>query len=564
MTKRGRLGEMLLHRAMITPEQLQQALDDQRRTGELLGRILVRTGHLEESDLLQTLGDQLGVPVVTLNDRSVDPEALSKVPDEFAMRHQLIPLRKDDQTHTLTVAMANPLDVHPLDDLRLVTGYDIQPALASPSEIKRAIEQFYMEKMIQDISGGEADLAAEEAPDIADLQKLASEALVIQLVNLIIHQAVQERASDIHVEPFERDLRVRYRIDGVLGDAQTPPRRLHSAIVSRIKILAEMNIAERRLPQDGRIRLRVSGRQIDLRVSTVPTMHGESVVMRILDKQTALLGLEELGMAQDYLVRFRRLISQPYGIILVTGPTGSGKTTSLYAALSEIYSEEKKIITVEDPVEYQLPGITQIQMRENIGLNFATGLRSIVRQDPDIIMVGEIRDAETAEIAIQAALTGHLVFSTLHTNDAAGAVSRLLDMGAEPYLLASSLLGAVAQRLVRRICQKCKAPAEPDIDSLRDVGISFEEAQNTPPMRGQGCDECNRTGYKYRQGVYEQMIVDDEIRQMIVDRTSSTLIRRYAVQKGGMRSLMADGRLKVLEGMTTVDEVLRVCQRDNI
>ncbi len=555
---------MLLARGLITTEQLAEALDEQRRTGDLLGLLLVRFGYLAEDALLQTLGDQLGLPVVSLNDRNVDPDALSRVPDEFAMRHQLIPLRADEEARVLTVAMANPLDVHPLDDLRLVTGFEIRPALASPTEIKRAIEQYYMEKMIQDISGQETDLTAEETPDIADLQKLASEALVIQLVNLIIHQAVQERASDIHVEPFERELRVRYRVDGVLRDAQTPPRRLHAAIVSRIKILAEMNIAERRLPQDGRIRLRVSGRQIDLRVSTIPSMHGESVVMRILDRQTAMLGLEELGMAADSLTRFRRLITQPYGIVLVTGPTGSGKTTSLYAALSEIYSVEKKIITVEDPVEYQLPGVTQMQMRENIGLNFATGLRHIVRQDPDIIMVGEIRDQETADIAIQAALTGHLVFSTLHTNDAPGAVSRLLDMGAEPYLVASSLLGVVAQRLVRQICQKCKAPADVDEESLNDVGITPEDVKLHPPMKGKGCDECGRTGYKYRLGVYEQMVVDDEIRQMIVNHTSSTVIRRYAVQTGGMRTLMGDGRIKILNGVTTVDEVLRVCQRDQI
>ena len=562
-TKRGRLGEMLVSRGTITPEQLTLALEDQRRTGELLGRILIRMGNLKETELLQTLGDQLGLPVVTLNDRNVDPEALSKVPDEFAMRHQLIPIRTDDATHTLTVAMANPLDVHPLDDLRLVTGYDIQPALASPAEIKRAIEQFYMEKMIQDIHGQESDLSMDEAPDIADLQKLASEALVIQLVNLIIHQAVQERASDIHIEPFERELTVRYRIDGVLREAQNPPRRLHSAIVSRIKILAEMNIAERRLPQDGRIRLRVSGRQIDLRVSTIPTMYGESVVMRILDRQS-VLSLEELGMAQDTLGQFRRLISQPYGIILVTGPTGSGKTTSLYASLMEIFTPEKKIITVEEPVEYQLQGINQIQIRESIGLSFAAALRHIVRQDPDIIMVGEIRDADTAEIAIQAALTGHLVFSTLHTNDAAGAVSRLLDMGAEPYLVASSLLGAVAQRLVRRVCQTCKAPFPVDQVSLHDVGITTEEAAKHPPMKGMGCDECSTSGFKYRLGVYEQMVVDDEIRQMIVDKTSATLIRRHAVQQNGMRTLLGDGRLKVLQGLTTVDEVLRVCQREQV
>jgi|YNPNPStandDraft_1061719.scaffolds.fasta_scaffold01317_2 type IV pilus assembly protein PilB len=557
--KKGRLGEILIARGQITPEQLEEALELQKQSGELIGQILIKLGYVTENEVLHALGEQLGLPVVTITDQSVDPVALGQVPSEFAMRHQLIPLRSED--HTITVAMANPLDVQPLDDLRLVTGCEIKPAIASPSEIKRAIEQFYMEKMIQDISEQEADITAEEAPDIADLQRMATEALVIQLVNLIIHQAVQERASDIHIEPFERELRVRYRIDGVLREVQAPPKRLHPAIVSRIKILADMNIAERRLPQDGRIQLRVSGRRIDIRVSTIPTLYGESVVMRILDKSMGLLTLEELGMQDQALEQFRRLISVPHGMILVTGPTGSGKSTSLYAALMEIYSVEKKIITIEDPVEYQLPGVNQIQVRPNIGLTFASGLRHIVRQDPDVIMVGEIRDPETADIAINAALTGHLVFSTLHTNDAAGAITRLLDMGVEPYLVASTLIGSIAQRLVRRICTKCKTPTTVRPEYLRQIGLTPEDLNGRTLYAGAGCEECGRTGYKGRIGVFEMLTIDDEIRRMIVERASATVIKQYAVSKG-MTTLLGDGREKVLEGISTVDEVLRVCQRD--
>jgi len=556
--KRGRLGELLIDAGVITPEQLAEALDKQRDSGELIGQILISMGYASEPAVLEALGKQLGLPVVTLSEHTVDPVALGKVPSEFAMRHQLIPLRSED--HTLTVAMANPLDVHPLDDLRLVTGCEIKPAIASPAEIKRAIEQFYMEKMIQDITEQEADITADEGPDIADLQRMATEALVIQLVNLIIHQAVQDRASDIHIEPFERELKVRYRIDGVLREAQSPPKRLHAAIVSRVKILADMNIAERRLPQDGRIQLRVSGRRIDIRVSTIPTLYGESVVMRILDKSRGLLTLEQLGMQTQVLQNFRRLISVPYGIILVTGPTGSGKSTSLYAALSEVFSVEKKIITIEDPVEYQLPGVNQIQVRPNIGLTFASGLRHMVRQDPDIIMVGEIRDAETADIAINAALTGHLVFSTLHTNDAAGAITRLLDMHAEPYLVASTLIGSVAQRLVRRVCQRCKTQVKAKPELVREVGFPDEMKDHLFTV-GRGCDECARTGYSNRIGVFEMLMVDDEVRRMIVERTSATVIKQYAVSKG-MKTLIADGRDKILQGITTIDEVLRVCQRD--
>jgi type II secretory ATPase GspE/PulE/Tfp pilus assembly ATPase PilB-like protein len=382
------------------------------------------------------------------------------------------------------------------------------------------------------------------------------------MVNIILNQAIQDRASDIHIEPFERELRVRYRIDGVLHEVNAPPKRYHAAIVSRIKILADMNIAERRLPQDGRMRIRQAGRQIDLRISTVPTLYGESAVMRILDKQTAMLGLPQLGMQGAMFEKFRRLIQEPYGIILVTGPTGSGKTTTLYAALNEIYSDEKKIITVEDPVEYQLNGVNQIQVHPQIDLTFANGLRSIVRQDPDIIMVGEIRDGETVDISINAALTGHLVLSTLHTNDAAGAVSRLLDMGAEPYLVASSLIGVIAQRLVRVNCPRCKRPIEEKPVEMQEIGITHEDIRENPLMAGAGCPECRGVGFRGRSGVYEMLTVDDQIRQMIVKRESSTVIKQYAMKTQAMRTLLMDGRARVLAGDTTIKEVLRVCQRE--
>ena len=468
------LGAMLVERKLVTQEQVDHALADQRRhdNARRLGEILVESRAISEAVLLQVLSEQLDCPVIDLTSTPPDPEAIQIVPSEFALRHHLLPIRQED--HTLTVAMADPLDIQSIDDLRLLTGYSVVPMLASPSEIRRAAEQLYMRQMLEGVQAVEQVASDEESIDVADLQKMAREELVIQMVNLIINQAIQDRASDIHVEPFEKELRVRYRVDGVLHEVNAPPKRLHAAIISRIKILSDMNIAERRLPQDGRMRIRSAGRQIDLRISTVPTLYGESAVLRILDKQTAMLGLQELGMFGDTFGRFRNLITEPHGIILVTGPTGSGKTTTLYAALNEIYSPEKKIITIEDPVEYQLGGINQIQVHPQIDLTFANGLRHIVRQDPDIIMVGEIRDKETVEIAIHAALTGHLVFSTLHTNDASGAISRVLDMGAEPYLVASSLIGSIAQRLVRLICPRCKAPTTESPVELQQVGITQE------------------------------------------------------------------------------------------
>lgn len=557
------LGAMLVERSLVSRDQVDQALADQRRHGNArrLGEILVEARAISEAALLQVLSEQLDCPLVDLNRQPPDPDAIHIVPSEFALRHHLLPIRQED--HTLTVAMADPLDIQTIDDLRLLTGFNVVPMLASPTEVRRAAEQLYMQQMLEDVQAQEQVGAEEDGLDVADLQKMAREELVIQMVNLIINQAIQDRASDIHVEPFERELRVRYRVDGVLHEVNAPPKRLHAAIISRIKILSDMNIAERRLPQDGRMRIRAAGRQIDLRVSTVPTLYGESAVLRILDKQTAMLGLQELGMYGDMFGRFRNLITEPHGIILVTGPTGSGKTTTLYAALNEIYSPEKKIITIEDPVEYQLNGINQIQVHPQINLTFANGLRHIVRQDPDVIMVGEIRDTETVEIAIHAALTGHLVFSTLHTNDAAGAISRMLDMGAEPYLVASSLIGSIAQRLVRLNCPRCKAPVTESTVELNQVGITPEMLERATILAGQGCPECRGVGFRGRSGLFEMLTVDDTIRQMIVNRAPSTEIRQYAMRNQGMHTLLQDGRRRILSGDTTVKEVLRVCQRED-
>ncbi len=559
--KRTLLGAILLQEGMITTQQLEVALAEQVRSeNKKLGEIMIGLRYITEAELMKALEKQLGCPAVDLNENPPDPSVLGSIPSEFALRNQLLPLRTHD--HTLRVAMADPLDVATIDDLELLTGLQIEPVLASPTEIRRAVEQAYMTQMIQGAQDSEQAAEAEESLDVADLQKMAREELVIQMVNLIINQAIQDRASDIHIEPFEKELRVRYRVDGVLHEVNSPPKRLHPAIVSRIKILSDMNIAERRLPQDGRMRIRSASRQIDLRVSSIPTLFGESVVMRILDKQTAMLGLTELGMNEVMFDRFSRLIKEPHGIILVTGPTGSGKTTTLYAAISEIYSVEKKIMTIEDPVEYQLNGVNQIQVHPQIGLSFANGLRHIVRQDPDIVMVGEIRDAETVEIAIHAALTGHLVFSTLHTNDAAGAISRLLDMGAEPYLVASSLIGTIAQRLVRLNCPRCSEPIEESPSALKEIGIDRGDILKNPLRAGRGCPECRGVGYRGRSGIYEMMTIDDNLRQMIVNRKPSNQMKQYAQKAQTMTSLLQDGRDRVLAGQTTIQEVLRICQRE--
>ncbi len=554
------LAEVLVGAGLVTREQLEAVATSRNDDLEKLDETLVRLGVAREEDIFSAVAQHLGLEYVADIDREVDPSLLAQVPSEFAMRHQVMPLWEED--HTLVVAMADPFDVTVLDDLRLLTSRDIRAVVSGRRKIGEAIERSYMAKMFRDIDDMQREDIAEEDLDIADLQKMAREALVIKLVNLLLHQAIQERASDIHIEPHERDLRVRYRVDGLLHDASSPPRHLHPAIISRVKIMSDMDIAERRLPQDGRVRIKLGDRMIDLRVSTIPTLHGESAVIRLLDRKAGLMELTELGMRPDTFEQFRRVISRPHGIILVTGPTGSGKTTTLYGALNEIYSPEKKVITIEEPIEYELPGANQIGVRPEIGLTFASGLRHIVRQDPDVIMVGEIRDRETADIAVHAALTGHLVFSTVHTNDAPGAITRLLDVGIEPYLVASSLVGVLAQRLVRLLCSKCKVPFQPTAEDLREISLSSDQAGAPTLYRAGECEFC-RNGYLGRTGVFELLLIDDETTHQILEKKSASEIKQRAVAKG-MRTLLADGRTKLLDGMTTIEEVVRVCQRDEI
>jgi len=462
----------------------------------------------------------------------------------------------------LTVATSDPLNPLITDDLRQATGLSIRLVAAPIDGITEALERAYegaATPLQRIVEGMEDDRATDGEEDVNQLRDMAFEAPVVRLVNLLIENALNSHASDIHVEPFEDALRIRYRIDGVLFDQESPPRRLQAAVTSRIKIMSEMNIAERRLPQDGRIRVTLQGRRVDIRVSTVPTVHGESIVMRLLDRSSVFLPLEELGFSPDIRVKFERLITRPHGILLVTGPTGSGKTTTLYAALDKINSPDRKIITVEDPVEYQLKGVNQIPVRAKIGLTFATGLRHIVRQDPDVILVGEIRDLETAEIAIQSSLTGHMVFSTLHTNDAPGAITRLEDMGVEPYLVSSVLEGVLAQRLVRRICPACRVEDTPSQADLEALGVDPRGSYKL--YKGKGCDDCRGTGYRGRFGIYELFPITDDVRSLVLRRASTPEIRRHAVE-AGMTSLRLDGWMKARDGLTTVEEILRVTQED--
>jgi type II secretion system protein E len=510
-------------------------------------------------------GIEAGFEFVDLSIVKPDESAMALSPGDFALKNQVLPMRMDGES--LVVAIGSVASLAAVDDLGILLNLPIHPVLADSQLIRDKIEEYFLEKMLSGMAGEDSGTGniteIDENTDLADLTKMATETAVVQMVNLVFATAVRDGASDIHIEPYEREVKIRYRIDGMLSDMMRPPKRMHAALVSRIKILGEMNIAERRLPQDGRIKITIAGRQVDVRVSILPTVYGERAVMRILDKGTAMLGLEELGMQPDTLVKYRKLISIPYGIILATGPTGSGKSTSLYASLQEIWTPSINIITVEDPVEYQVPGISQMQVRAGIGLTFASGLRSIVRQDPDVIMVGEIRDHETAEIAIHAALTGHLVFSTLHTNDAAGAITRLLDMGVEPFLAASSIVGVVAQRLLRRNCQNCLVDHEPSYESLRAVNISEQEAAKGNFKKGKGCDKCQGTGFKGRQGLYELLMVDEEIRRMTVDRASASVIKQHAIATQGMRTLLGEGKLASMAGKTTPEEVMRVVQRED-
>jgi general secretion pathway protein E len=549
---RPRLGEMLVGQGVITEGQLQSALSRHQEGGQRLGAVLKAMGLVSGEEVLEAVSGQVGVPYVSLADPVIElTRVTDALPVKFLQAHKIFPWKFDGQM--LAVVMADPSDVYTLDSVRIRLGCSVQVYLGDEEDIAKALDQYYgsgtaMDRIIRDIATEDGE-RTEGDDDIAHLKDLASEAPVIRLVNLIVAKAVEERASDIHVEPFEGLVRVRYRIDGILADREAPPRRLQAAVISRIKLMAKMNIAERRLPQDGRIRTVVEGRDLDIRVSTIPTVHGESVVMRLLDRASLRLGLTDLGFSDADRLAFDGLIRRPHGIILVTGPTGSGKTTTLYASLQTINSVERKIITVEDPVEYQLQGINQIQVKPSIGLTFASGLRHILRQDPDVILVGEIRDQETAEIAMHAALTGHLVLSTLHTNDAASAITRLLEMGIEDYLVSSTVLAVLAQRLVRIICRQCRV-AEAALPGDASAGY-----------RGRGCVECNGSGYRGRVGIYELLLLKDELRTALLGKADANRLREKAVQQG-MRTLYQDGWDKVASGVTTREELLRVTQED--
>jgi len=526
----------------------------------------IKPGLLTRQEFRAALEEFFGTPFAIEEDFPREPMLFDQLSVQFMKESKFIPAYLED--NTLTVIMSNPLDFYTLDAIRLATNHEVKVLIGEESEILQAIERSYgsgatsMEKIIEDIDGI-PEYQAEDEENVDHLRDMASEGPVIRLVNLIISRAIERRASDIHFEPFEDNFRVRYRIDGVLHDVESPPRRLQAAIISRVKIMAKLNIAERRLPQDGRIMLRVKGKEIDFRVSSVPTIHGESLVLRILDKSSIVLDVEQLGFSDDTLKGFNELIQFPHGIILVTGPTGSGKTTTLYCALQKINSPEKKIITVEDPVEYQLRGVNQIQVKPSIGLTFANALRSIVRQDPDVILIGEIRDAETAEIAIHSALTGHLVLSTLHTNDAPSAITRLIDMGMEDYLLSSTIIGILAQRLVRVACPSCQEPYFPDPAILKEMRLDGADLESFRIHEVKGCQNCSQTGYLGREGIFEFLRISDEIQKLILEKKDSNIIKE-AARKKGMRTLREDGWLKVQQGTTTVSEVLRVTQEEEV
>jgi len=501
------------------------------------------------------------VATVDLETVKPDPAALALAPGDFALKHQVLPLYV--QGGVLYVAVPSRDSMRAVDDLSILLEQPVRALIGDAALIREQIEERFIEGILAGLPGDEGHFAEiDDNIDLANLQQMAGETAVIQTVNLIFSQAVRDGASDIHIEPYEREIRVRFRMDGILQDVLHPPKRMYAALVSRLKILAELNIAERRLPQDGRIKIQISGRSIDIRVSIVPTMYGERVVMRILDKTNAVFGLQEVGMSGDVLTKFRDLVKQPHGMILSTGPTGSGKSTTLYGVLHELCSPTTNILTIEDPVEYQIFGIGQIQVRPSIGLTFANGLRSIVRQDPDILMVGEIRDQETAEIAIHAALTGHMVFSTLHTNDSAGAITRLLDMGVEPYLAASSIIAVLGQRLVRKNCSFCSVWTPIHASGIKSLGI--RNGEKAEYRRGAGCEKCSGTGFKGRTGLFELLVVDETIQKMISDRASASTIKNHALDTQSMQTLLMDGKRVVLEGLTTPEEVLRVCQREEV
>lgn len=549
---RKRLGDLLIETGMLTQEQLDKALTVQKGTGKRLGKVLISLGYLTEESMIEILEFQLGVPHVDISNTTISKEAVAAVPVSLAERYQVMPLKKEGKR--LTLAMVDPTNFFAVNDVRMLSGCEVEPVIATEKQIMRAINNTYgvrdlVEKAVN-------KLRPEENFPIAEIQT-AEDAPIIAIVNSLFSQAVRERASDIHIEPQEKTLRVRFRIDGILREVSSFTKDIQAAVISRIKIMSDMDIAEKRMPQDGRIKIQEAGREIDIRVSTLPTILGEKVVLRILDKQAVMLDIARLGFSDNNLAKYRNLYARSYGMILVTGPTGSGKTTTLYSTLSAVNSPGQNIITVEDPVEYRLEGINQVQVNPKAGLTFASGLRSILRQDPNIVMLGEIRDGETADIAIRAALTGHLVLSTLHTNDAVGAVTRLIDMGVEPFLVASSVLGVIAQRLVRKICLECKTAYVPKPEAVERMFLGIGPYDPVTLYRGKGCPACNNTGYRGRMSIHEVMPVSSHIRELINKRASTDEFAVIAAQEG-MVAMREDGIDKALQGLTTVGEVMRV------
>src|SRR4051795_11768137 len=588
-----RIGELLLKEKRITPAQLQEALNYQKTSGGKLGYNLVKLGFVKDEEITALLSKQYGVPSINLAQFEIDPAIVKLIPSETAHKYQIVPLSRAGAT--LTIAMTDPTNVFAMDDIKFMTGYNVEPVVASETAVTDAILKYYSaapaargprETTAVAATGDSLSSAASldmvtkaleesaaivdedvevlqemEQIDVASLERQGGEAPVIRLVNLMLMSAIQKGASDIHIEPYEKEFRVRFRIDGILYNVMAPPMKFRDAITSRIKIMAKLDIAEKRLPQDGRIKIRFADgdggtKEIDFRVSCLPTLFGEKIVLRLLDKDKLMLDMTKLGFETDSLKKLETAISKPWGMVLVTGPTGSGKTNTLYSSIAKINTAETNIMTAEDPVEFNLVGVNQVQVRESIGLNFAAALRSFLRQDPNTILVGEIRDFETAEIAVKAALTGHLVLSTLHTNDAPSTVNRLMNMGIEPFLVASSVHLICAQRLVRRVCSNCKEPAPQTPEALMQAGFSAEDANEVTPMKGAGCDKCNTTGYKGRVGLYEVMAIGEELKELILVGASGTELRRKAVEEG-MLTLRMSGLRKVKEGLTSLEEVVR-------
>ncbi len=568
MSSVNRLGELLVREKLISLQQLRQAQDEQRKSGQNLGYTLAKLGYISDDEITTFLSNQYRLPSIDLDETEIEPEVIKLVSREVCEKHKILPVSRSGSS--LIVAMADPTNLHAIDDIKFLTGYNVEPVVGSETAIQQAIERLYSagpnyDEVMAEFSLDDEELdfrSDEEEINALELERASADAPVVRLVNVVLLNAIKKRASDIHVEPYERKLRIRYRIDGVLHEEMTPPIKLKNALVSRLKIMSSLDIAERRLPQDGRIKLKMGkGREMDFRVSVLPTMWGEKVVLRLLDKSNLQLDMAKLGFDPKPLSDFKWAIGQPWGMVLVTGPTGSGKTTTLYSALSDLNQTDTNISTAEDPVEYNLHGINQVQMHDDIGLNFAMALRSFLRQDPDIIMVGEIRDFETAEIAVKAALTGHLVLSTLHTNDAPATISRLLNMGVEPFLITASVNLVLAQRLARKICGDCKREIEVDRDAMKDLGMTEEQVETGKLYKGAGCTTCNSSGYKGRIAFYEVMRFTEDLKERVLGGASAAELKAAAI-KGGMCTLRMSGIKKILEGVTTVEEVLRVTMAD--